>query len=309
MKAVRNVSVMGLGAIGAVYAAKLYDMDPGCVTVIADEDRIARYSAEGVSINGKAYGFRYVKPGEQVVAPDLIMVAVKYHHLAQTVEALKKCIGPDTVVMSLLNGIDSEEILGGELGKERMLYAVCIGIDAVRSGSNIRYTTFGKLHFGESKNTVISERVAQVKALFDKAKLPYIIPEDMIRAIWWKYMVNVAVNQASAVLKAPYGVFQTVPEARELMEAVMKEVIAVSEKVGVGLREQDIPEVHKVLGTLSAGGKTSMLQDMEAGRKTEVEMLSGVLCALGKKYGVSTPVNETLFRMIKTLEQMPCLEK
>lgn len=304
MKAINNVSVIGLGAIGGIYAAKLYDMDPGCLTVIADAERIGKYSEEGVRVNGKTYDFSYVKPGEHITPPDLILIAVKYHHLSQTIEALKYCVGPDTIVMSLLNGIDSEEIIGQELGMERMLYSVCIGIDAVRSGKDIRYTNFGKLHFGERNNAVLSERVERVKALFDKAGFPYVIPEDMLRTIWWKYMINVGVNQTSAVLKAPYGVFQTVPEARQLMDAVMGEVIAVSQKAGVGLREQDIPEVHKVLGTLSAEGKTSMLQDVEAGRKTEVEMLSGVLCALGKKYGVSTPVNETLFRMIKTLEQM-----
>ena len=117
-------------------------------------------------------------------------------------------------------------------------------------------------------------------------------------------MANVGINQASAVLKAPYEIFQKVGEAYELMVLAMREVIAISKKVGIYLNEDDIVEFDKVLHTLSPDGKTSMLQDMEAGRKTEVEMFAGTVIELGRKNGVDTPVNEVLFQMIRTLEQM-----
>jgi 2-dehydropantoate 2-reductase len=187
---------------------------------------------------------------------------------------------------------------------DKLLYSSCVGIDAVRAGNDIRYTSFGKLYFGEDTNKLHTERVKLVKALLDQANIPYSIPENMIKALWWKYMMNIGANQASAVLGATYGVFRTIPEARELLDEAMREVIAVSEKAGVGLGEVDIAEAHRVLCTLSADGKTSMLQDIEAGRKTEVEMLSGVLRKKGRERGVPTPINDTLYRMIRTLEQM-----
>ena len=304
MKKIKNVSVIGLGAIGGSYAAKLFDTESINLTVIADRQRIEKYDLNKLSVNGKTCDFKFAQPEDEGPYADLILIAVKYHNLNQAIDSIRKRVGPDTIIMSLLNGIDNEEIVGEAFGMDKLLYSSCVGIDAVRGDNSIRYTTFGKLYFGEGLNQVYTERVELVKALLEEADIPYLIPEDMIRAIWWKYMINVGVNQASAVLGATYGVFLTIHEARELLDAAMKEVLAVSEKVGIGLGEADIAEVHRVLGTLSADGKTSMLQDIEAGRKTEVEMLSGVLREMGRKYGVPTPINDTLFRMIRTLEQM-----
>lgn len=304
MKRITNVSIIGLGAIGGSYAARLYENDSINLTIVADSRRIEKYSTDKLTVNGKSYDFKFLQPDSNEAPADLVLIAVKYNNLSESIDAVRKRVGPDTVIMSLLNGIDSEDIIGKAFGIEKLLYSSCVGIDAIREGNNIRYTTFGKLYFGEKENYLHTERVERVKALLDESGIPYYIPEDMIKALWWKYMLNIGLNQVSAVLGATYGVFSTIQETLELADAAMREVIAVSEKAGINLREEDIEEAHKVLHTLSAGGKTSMLQDIEAGRKTEVEMLSGVLREMGRKYGVPTPVNDTLFRMISTLEQI-----
>lgn len=304
MKRITNVSIIGLGAIGGSYAARLYENDSINLTIVADSRRIEKYSTDKLTVNGKSYDFKFLQPDSNEAPADLVLIAVKYNNLSESIDAVRKRVGPDTVIMSLLNGIDSEDIIGKAFGIEKLLYSSCVGIDAIREGNNIRYTTFGKLYFGEKENYLHTERVERVKALLDESGIPYYIPEDMIKALWWKYMLNIGLNQVSAVLGATYGVFSTIQETLELADAAMREVIAVSEKAGINLREEDIEEAHKVLHTLSAGGKTSMLQDIEAGRKTEVEMLSGVLREMGRKYGVPTPVNDTLFRMIRTLEQI-----
>jgi 2-dehydropantoate 2-reductase len=121
--------------------------------------------------------------------------------------------------------------------------------------------------------------------------------------LWWKFMVNVGMNQASAVMRAPYGVFQSSREAQALMEALMQEVIALAGVVGVDLAEKDVDDWVAVLNTLSPQGKTSMLQDIEAGRKTEVEIFGGKMVALGSAHGIPTPVNQTVLRIIQVLEQ------
>jgi 2-dehydropantoate 2-reductase len=304
MKKIKNVSMIGLGAIGGSYAAKLSDTESVNLTVIADSQRIEKYSVNKLNVNGKPYDFKFVQPEENGDYSDLILIVVKYHNLKEAVDSIRKRVGPDTIIMSLLNGIDNEEIVGEVFGMDKLLFSSCVGIDAVRRDNDIRYSSFGKLYFGERLNKLHTERVERVKALLEEAGIPYFIPEDIIKAIWWKYMVNIGVNQTSAVLGATYGVFNTIHEALELMDSAMREVIAVSQKAGVHLREEDIAEAHKLLGTLGAEGKTSMLQDIEAKRKTEVEMFSGVLGKMGRKYGVPTPINDTLFNMIRTLEQM-----
>ena len=169
-------------------------------------------------------------------------------------------------------------------------------------GNTITFTKPGKHFFGEANNAQPSERVRRVQAAFDKAGIIYETPVDMLRTMWWKFMINVGMNQASAVMRSPYGVFQRSAEAQALMEALMQEVIVLAERVGVNLVAQDVADWYGFLNTLSPEGKTSMLQDVEAGRKTEVEIFGGKVVALGKEHGVPTPVNETVLRIIRVLE-------
>jgi 2-dehydropantoate 2-reductase len=115
-------------------------------------------------------------------------------------------------------------------------------------------------------------------------------------------MINVGINQASAVLRAPYGVFQSSPDARALIRSLMEEVVTLAKKTGIGLTEKDIEKWGIIMNHLSPTGKTSMLQDVEAGRKTEVEIFAGKVVSLGKDYDVPTPVNATILRIIKVIE-------
>jgi 2-dehydropantoate 2-reductase len=124
----------------------------------------------------------------------------------------------------------------------------------------------------------------------------------MIRILWWKFMINVGINQASAALKAPYGEFQQQGAARDLMESAMREVVALARASGVHLSDADIDDWYTILPTLSPLGKTSMLQDVEGGRKTEVEMFAGEVIEMGERLGIPTPVNERLFQTITQIE-------
>jgi 2-dehydropantoate 2-reductase len=157
--------------------------------------------------------------------------------------------------------------------------------------------------FGEANNSSnVSGRVKRVQELFAKAGINYETPPDMIRILWWKFMINVGINQASAVLRAPYGAFQVTGEARELMEGAMREVILLAGKENVNLSEEDIKAWLSVLSGLNPQGKTSMLQDVEAGRKTEVTMFAGRIIEMGKRHDVPTPVNARLFGLIGKIE-------
>ncbi len=302
MKKIENVTVVGAGAIGAAYASMMHDHDPRCVAVLADGERYRRLSREGIRVNGRRFDFRLVRPGEAAPA-DLVVVAVKYHDLPAAVGEIRGCVGPDTMVLSLLNGISSEEIIGNTCGMEKVLYGMVVQIDAVRDGGGVTFTTPGFIHFGEARNTPPSDRVLRVKDFFDRAGIPCEIPADMVRTLWWKFMLNVGINQASAILRAPYGVFQKIPEAKKLMDAAMREVVLVSRARGINLDEKDMARAHEPISRLSPDGKTSMLQDIEAGRKTEVEMFSREVVSQGAKYGIPTPVNETLLLMIQTMEK------
>jgi len=302
MSSIQNISLIGTGAMGSFYASKLFDMDRNCISLIADGERYERLREKGFYVNNRQYILPVIRPDDAAPPSDLVIVAVKHHHLPKAVADIKRRVGEKTIIMSVMNGIDSEEQLGAAYGMEKILYAVAVGIDALREDNRLTYTTQGKLFFGEAKNPVISERVKDVQALFDSAGIAYETPVDMIRILWWKFMINVGINQASAVLGAPYSAFQTSQEARELMESAMKEVMAIAGEAKVDLSEKDIENWYSVLSGLSPEGKTSMLQDVEARRKTEVDMLAGKVIELGKRYDIPTPVNQKILETIKKIE-------
>lgn len=284
-----KTTIIGAGALGAVYGSLFFEMDPDCVCFVAGGERYDKLKKDGITVNGKRYMIEVVKP-EEATPADLTIVAVKHHQLDQAIADMSRAVGPGTVILSVMNGIDSEERIGAAFGMKKILYGLSLGIDAVREGGAVSYKNLGRILFGDRENKDMAERVRRISALFQRAGIAHEIPSDMVRSLWFKYMINVGVNQVSAVLGASYGALRNSAKARELMDAAMREVIAVAVAKKVNLSEEDIGEWYKVLSTLSSEGKTSMLQDVEAGRKTEVEMLAGAVIDLGQRHGIPTPV-------------------
>lgn len=303
VKEIKNVAVLGAGAMGAVYASKFFDESQFSTVLVARDSRYDRLRAQGLTVNGKLYSVPVVHPDEGAKPMDLIIVALKNHNLSEATNDLKNLVGDETTLISVMNGLDSEEFLGSFYGMDKVLYAAAVGMDPIREGNSVVYTNAGKVLFGESDNSHPSERVRRVQAAFERAGIVCDTPVDMMRTLWWKFMINVGVNQASAVMRAPYGIFQSSPDAQALMETLMREVIVLAQRIGVNLGDHDLDEWYTVLKALSPEGKTSMLQDIEAGRKTEVEVFAGKVVELGKIHDISTPVNQTLLRIVHVLEQ------
>ncbi|HML20502.1 MAG TPA: 2-dehydropantoate 2-reductase [Aggregatilinea sp.] len=304
MKPASTVSILGAGAMGAAYASRFYAMDPTCVSVVAQGERYNRLQRDGLIVNDEHYAIPVLTPEDTTPPSDLVIVALKHRDLAASLEMLRNRVGDNTVIVSVMNGLDSEGIIRSRFG-DKVLYAISVGIDAQRQGNVINYSKIGKIVFGEPDNTVLSDRVRRVQELFDRASVPYDTPVDMIRQMWWKFMINVGINQASAVLRAPYGVFHTSQHAQAIMEAAMREVIAIAQASGVNMNDDDLNNWYPVMRSLHPQGRTSMLQDIEAGRETEVDIFAGKVVAVGLQVGVPTPVNELLLHAIKVIEQCP----
>jgi 2-dehydropantoate 2-reductase len=298
------VALCGAGAVGSAYAEKLHDLDPSAFTVIAGAARRALLEREGLTVNGRSFPVWCRAPGEAGPPADLLLVAVKRHQLAAALEDVRAAVGTGTIVLPLLNGIGAEAILAAAFGGERVLHGFVVGNDVVRDGTRTRYTRIGRLFLGAASNDRGDARVLAVQALLDRAGIPNVVPEDIHREQWWKFVLNVGVNQVSAVLRAPYGAFAAVPEVRELTRLASLEAAALAAREGVALSPDCVERIFPILSTLAPDGKTSMLQDVEAGRKTEVEAFAGTVVELGRRHGVPTPVNALLLRMIVALERM-----
>jgi 2-dehydropantoate 2-reductase len=238
---------------------------------------------------------------------DLVLVCVKRAQLDAAIALLGPSVGPGTIVLSLLNGIDSEEVVAAAFPQALVLPSFCVGLDAVRDGREVRYTALGRIVFGEPTNPgPRAAAVTAVEAVFDRAGIAYEVPPDMRRELWWKFLVNVGANQVTAVLKAPYRVLQQPGSpAREVMLAAQREVVAVARAHGIDLGEPDIDRWLAVLDGLGPDNYTSMAQDALAGRATEVESFAGAVIAHGGRKEVPVPVNQTLYWLLRAAEPAP----
>ncbi|WP_432559506.1 ketopantoate reductase family protein [Granulicoccus sp. GXG6511] len=301
MSEISSVAVVGAGAMGAMYAAH-FARAGFPVRLVARGDRAARLADAGLTVNGEPLTAAVVDTAVGEHAPaDLVLVAVKHQQLPEALDTIAPLVGADTTFLSVLNGLDSERIIAERFGAaDRVLPCIALAMDAERSGAAVRYRQAGRLTFGDPAETVggsdpgPSERVRRVQRALDHAGLVWDTPADMQHAMWWKFMVNVGINQASAVLDAPYGKFQQDGPGRSLMWALMDEAIAVGRAEGVDLGEADRAKWDTVLAGQPPQGMTSMHQDVLAGRPTEVDIFAGRVVELGAKHGIATPHNQTL---------------
>ena len=298
-----RISVIGLGAMGAAYAAKLHLAPDTEVRVIAEGERAERLRRDGVIVNGIRHDFQIVAPDEEVEPADLMVVAVKYTGFHLALEQMKRHISDGTIVLSLLNGITSEEEIGAAYPMSHPLLSITFGVDSVRRGQEITYSSLGVMSFGEKVNTEPHTREVQwVAHLFDTAGLAYDIPPDMVKQLWWKYLVNTGVNQVTAILGSNYEIVQHDSPARDLMIAAQREVVAVAQAQGIGLDETDIDSWLTVLAGLGPHQYTSMAQDVLAHRPTETDIFSGAMRRMGADLGVPVPVNTCLHQILKSQE-------
>ena len=303
MTAVQNVVVIGLGAIGAIYAAKLKAYDPACVRVLVDQTRLERYRAQGIVLNGERHDFEYVLPQDNPRKADLILIATKADALPEAIEALAGYVHDSTIILSLLNGITSEDLIAARYGWDKVLHAYFIGHGSTRSGNEVIFDGVGRIVFGEANAAARTPRVERVCQFFDRAGIAYDVPEDILFSQWCKFVVNVGINQASAVLRASYGAFQRSEKALALVMGLMQEAVAVAHKVGIRNAGGLLPWSEQFIRTMPPAFKSSMLQDIEAGKKTEVDIFGGAVCALGQQYGVPTPQNAQFVTLIRALEE------
>lgn len=304
MSPIRQIVLIGLGAVGASYAGLIRKNLPDArLTAVTRTPRA--YREEPVVVNGERLDIDLCAPGEAPRA-DLLIFAVKYYNLDEAIEQVRSCVGDDTIILSLLNGIDSEETIKRKMGRGQVLLSTAVGIDANRTGHEVRLNRMGEIYFGEEDNSRISPRVRRVEEFLQSAKIPYLIPSDMRRCLWWKLMINVGINQVSTVRQQTYGQVRRDPEALGLMERAQREVIAIAQKLGVALDGNSIGEWYEQLAKLHEDGRPSMLQDFWTGREMEIDAFGGYICRMGKELSVPTPVNAFLTERLREMQVKAC---
>jgi len=300
---IKKSAIIGLGAIGAVYGSALFRRYGKDFSVIADGKRAQKIKTDGVRLNGERFDPEVISPDKTTLPLDLIILCVKNYSLAQAIEDIRPFVTDKTLILPLLNGVTASEELQKAFPDNQVFYGLCVYVDAVRSDSGVINQSLGIIRFGNLDNTKVAPEVQAVQTYLEKAGLVVEVCPDMQLALWNKWMLNVGCNQVSAVSAAPYAKMTIEPNMVLLHEAML-EVVALAKASGIALSEADALLYEERLRTFSPDGKTSMLQDVEAKRKTEVEYFSGTVIRLGKKFKVPTPVNHVLYYLLKAKEQM-----
>jgi len=304
MKEIQKTLICGIGAVGAIYANKINEFNCENLKVLVDKKRLENYTKNPKVFNGKPLQFNYVLPDETGFKADLIIIATKFDGLNDVIKNIENFIKEDTIIISLLNGVTSEEIIAKKYGWKHTLISYFFGHSAMRDGNKITHDGVGTIVFGvkDPEKTDIRD-IELVREFLDKVGLDYRIPEDMMHAYWLKYMLNVSSNQPSAILRMTFGDMQTNSKFIDLFKNIIREVQEIAEAEGVNNTEIMVDEALEGINKMIPEGKTSMLQDVEAGRKTEVEMFAGTMIELGKKHGIPTPYNRVMKDFIEVIQE------
>lgn len=302
MTAIKKTAIVGMGALGLLYGEQIQNaLGKDAVTFVMDEERFKRHKSDVYEINGNVIKFNVTQVSEMEPV-DLVIVATKSTGLESALDVMEPAIGKDTIIISVLNGISSEAAISERFGKERVLGCVAIGMDAMREGSKLEYCSKGRLQLGVLMAGQ-EEMLSAVTEFFDKIGQNYEVKEDIMQAMWGKFLLNVGVNQSCMVYETSYAGVLEEGEARDNMLKAMREVLTVGQAEGIALGEADLQRALAVTASLKPDGYPSMRQDAIAHRATEVDLFAGTIMELAAKHNIEVPINRMYYQKIKQLER------
>jgi 2-dehydropantoate 2-reductase len=303
-----KICFLGAGALGSAIGGVLTEagnevwlIDRGQAHVDAINAHGLRLRQDGVD---RAIPARARTSVDGIGAADLVVVLVKSFHTRGAIEGAGALVGPETVVMSLQNGLGHEEILAEVVGREKVLAGkTYVGGVLLAPGHAIAGVR-GKLTLIGELDGRVTQRARRIADTFTRAGLETTVSENIMGTMWDKLLVNVATGALCAITRLPYGQLYALPEIEACAIAAVAEAMAVAAANGIRLSIATPRDAW----TLAAEGmpaefKTSMLQSLEKGSATEVDFINGSVVRWGERSGVPTPVNRTLVACLKGIER------
>lgn len=287
----KKVVLIGLGAVGLTYAVKLSDKCD--LYILADKERIEKYNVQKPVFNGIEQDFNYILPTDKFDA-DLILITTKSQGLDYAIKFIENFVGKNTRIISLINGISSEEKIKQAYPNAKILKSYFIGHSAVRNGNSVTQDGVGE---------IVIEKDDFIKEFFTNTKIDFSMPEDIDYSMWLKYTFNLFSNPISAILNMNFGELKNNNTFIDFAKNIIFEVRLIAEQKGINNLDNLEKDAIKSLEKMCNDGKTSMLQDILAKRPTEINIFSGEIIKLGKKYGIKTPYNQVLYDLIKIKEE------
>lgn len=301
-----NIVVIGAGAVGGYFGGKLAKAGFN-VTFIVRGKTLEAIETKGLQIKS-IYGDFVVHPKvtdniNTIKKPDLIILGIKSWQIEDIAKQIKPILTDKTMVLPLQNGADNADRLLSILNKENVLAGLCKIVSKIETPGVINHFSYEpEIVFGEYDNNK-TERVKNIKAIFDKAGFSNFIAEDIHLDIWKKFLFIVTISGVGALTRSVFGVMRDDDDIRQIMYQTANEIVAIANAKGINLNNSDVEMVLKVVDNLDYNTTASMQRDIMAGRPSELEHFNGYIVKMGKELHITTPTNSFTYHCLLPMEK------
>jgi 2-dehydropantoate 2-reductase len=298
-----KIAVMGAGAIGGYFGGRLAKagFDVSFIARGAHLDVIRKNGLKVLSPLGDftIHPATVTDDPAEVGPVDVILFMVKNYDTLRAAEQIRPLVGPDTAIIPFQNGVEARAMLSNVLGARHVLGGVAFIPASIQEPGVIKHNAeLAKLVFGEFDKQITPRALSFLDAL-EKAGVTGEIPADISMVLWSKLMFLTSMSAINCITRQPVGLVQSDGETIALYMDAMREVAAVAVAHGVSLGEEAIADNMALAKSFPPNNKTSMFQDLEAGRRLEIDYLSGAVVRLGREKGIETPIHRTAWVAIK----------
>ena len=298
-----RIAVMGAGGVGGYFGGLLAKAGQD-VTFIARGPHLEAIKANGLAVTSELSGDFTVEGAAtddtaSVGPVDLVLYTVKMYHNAEAIPAVRPMIGPETVVLTLQNGVDNGHLLAADLGANHVMVGTAVVLAGIeKPGLVVQRGQVGSITFGEMSGGIKS-RGQTLLDVFQTASWKVELSDNAMRALWRKFVYLTGSASVNAATQITYGEMRAIPETRELIKTAWREIVAVAHASEADPGDDVLDWCESSLDAFPAQGRTSLANDFQAGRPVEIEGLTGAVVRLGREHNVPTPVHTTVYALLK----------
>jgi 2-dehydropantoate 2-reductase len=301
-----KIGVMGAGGVGGYFGGLLARAGHDA-TFVARGPHLQAIQSRGLTVESSNDGTFTVRPravehGSQAGVQDLVLFTVKMYHNQAAIESVRPMLGPDTIVLTLQNGIDNGAQLAQAFGPERVMIGSVYLEGRIREPGVVTQGGPGAGDFGELQPG-ITPRGRKLLTVFQEAGWRVQLQENMVGMLWKKFAYLSASAALCAASGATFGEMRAVPETRDTIQRAVAEALAVGRATGAPIMDDSLEWAMNALDNFPAQGRSSLAKDFAEGRPLELEGLTGTVVRLGREAGIATPVNDTLYAVLKPWAQ------
>jgi 2-dehydropantoate 2-reductase len=296
----------GGGAMGGLFGGWLSRAGHDVALIDVSEPAVVAINQDGLSIEEKdgsvaVFPSRATREPRSVGPVDLVVNFVKCYHTEPALELARPMLGPQTSVLTLQNGWGNAQRIAAVVGAERVLVGLTYHSATLLAPGRVKHPGAGVTHVGEL-NGEMTPRVRAIAQARREGGFETVESARILDEVWKKLALNACTLPTADLLRFFAHELVAYESAKSLMAAMLREVVEVAHAQGVALDYDERWQAITSLLERAVGGKPSMLQDVEASRRTEIEVINGAISDAGRKAGVATPVNDTLVALVQALQ-------